>query len=748
MTALVLFVQMASGARKDKIQRENLPGDMDVCISKKREELKRMKSIKEWTAKYFGLSKLLFPADQFAQLYKAKKERGFRVSEKNDRTIIEIDDKQHFFYFILSLKQVKDYLFSLEPRQNEGIKVKILRAFFKNPRKDFVPALLSTEETYRNGALHLELEKGVSIPQEIVIAAMLYYLHPKEGDTILEIGTGSFRQTALLANLAGRNGKVVSMDIHEDWLEKARNKSAELGAANTEFVHGDGIAGYPDSGPFDGIIYGGAARTQDFLFIKATLSKQLKTGGRLIIPVGAERMQEVEVYRKDEAGNLIQEKIFFYASFFMLRLSALYTQTKNLTAHLDAREEKIRKAACFVKEKISYGFTDWDVSADEVLDKRTGMCAGKSLLLFKMFQILGIDARYKVLQAVTNKKFWEVMFQQSPQLEQSIKGLIPFTYEHTLIEYSLDEGKTWVPLDVTFDTVLEEAFKKIGLDNLTGEIVNERLIFNKEKEIRDWLKTRQKERNIHDDREAILKMLNNALRQLRGAKTSSPVVQRKSLSRSERAMEGELKTVKVNESASPLKIRVKKRHRRRSRYSGWSIRTMAATWRYRVPISYNDQDGFWVIGDGVRERKDGAEEKVHYEASLDPSLWFWRGVRVKKVSVERYSDSGFPGGKITENWPGGSVNYFKGIISLTGLEHEMPYDTQSRDTEMTLPFGKIRYFNPGHTYPFDTLPIDTGTLKVKEQSIRVNKGKVEIRDQTCPNYDIVSDGNTISRFDF
>jgi protein-L-isoaspartate(D-aspartate) O-methyltransferase len=113
------------------------------------------------------------------------------------------------------------------------------------------------------------------------------------GETVLEVGTGSGYQAAVLARIAA---KVYTIEIVEPLAQAARERLERLGYRNVEVRAGDGYAGWPEAAPFDGIMVTAAAPR-----IPAPLKAQLRDGGRLVIPVGDEYQEIVVVTRRGQA---------------------------------------------------------------------------------------------------------------------------------------------------------------------------------------------------------------------------------------------------------------------------------------------------------------------------------------------------------------------------------------------------------------------------------------------------------------
>lgn len=164
---------------------------------------------------------------------------------------------------------------------------RLLDAMAGIPRHEFV------EEPYREQAYEdhpLPIAAGQTISQPYMVALMLDLLQLDPSSKVLEIGTGSGYQTALLAQLAAH---VYSVERHLVLARQATDTLARLGLVNVTLVEGDGSHGLPEYAPFDGIVVSAAAAQ-----IPPALFEQLREGGRLIIPVGPPEAQELQLVRK------------------------------------------------------------------------------------------------------------------------------------------------------------------------------------------------------------------------------------------------------------------------------------------------------------------------------------------------------------------------------------------------------------------------------------------------------------------
>ena len=174
---------------------------------------------------------------------------------------------------------------------------KVLKAFQKVERHKFVlPEYLSRAyEDYP-----LPIDEGQTISQPYIVAFMTEALDLKPSDKVLEIGTGSGYQAAILAEICD---SVFTIEIFENLGEKAKNLFDELGYKNIFCKIGDGYKGWPEHASFDAIIV-----TCSPTKIPQPLQDQLAEGGRMIIPVGDSPDQSLVLLRKKN-GKIKQEKI-------------------------------------------------------------------------------------------------------------------------------------------------------------------------------------------------------------------------------------------------------------------------------------------------------------------------------------------------------------------------------------------------------------------------------------------------------
>jgi protein-L-isoaspartate(D-aspartate) O-methyltransferase len=164
---------------------------------------------------------------------------------------------------------------------------RVLEAMATTPREEFVPGV-PTSLAYDDRAL--PIDAGQTISQPYMVARMTELLRVEPGDRVLEIGTGSGYQAAVLARLGA---KVTTIERLPDLAEGARAKLRELGIEDVDVRLGDGSVGEPEGAPWDGIVVTAAAPA-----IPDPLREQLAVGARLVIPVGPRYQQDLVVVER------------------------------------------------------------------------------------------------------------------------------------------------------------------------------------------------------------------------------------------------------------------------------------------------------------------------------------------------------------------------------------------------------------------------------------------------------------------
>jgi protein-L-isoaspartate(D-aspartate) O-methyltransferase len=176
-----------------------------------------------------------------------------------------------------------------EQLRSRGIRdSRVLAAMGKVPREKFI-ASGDLRDAY--GDHPLPIGAGQTVSQPYIVAAMVEALELQPADRVLEVGTGTGYEAAILGELAA---EVWTIERHEELANKAREILARLGYANVHVVHGDGSLGLSERAPFHAILVAAAAPR-----IPDSLVAQLEDGGSLVVPVGDRYEQQVHVVRKE-----------------------------------------------------------------------------------------------------------------------------------------------------------------------------------------------------------------------------------------------------------------------------------------------------------------------------------------------------------------------------------------------------------------------------------------------------------------
>ena len=192
----------------------------------------------------------------------------------------------------------------IEELKSDGLlkNKKILKSFEKVPRESFV------QKEYKKFAYlnqPLPIPEGQFISQPFTVIAMTGALDIQEGHKILEVGSGSGYQAAILSELVGENGKVFTIEVLETLKNLAEKNLSRY--KNVKVILGDGSKGYSKEAPYDRIIV--AASAQE---MPRNLIKQLKDKGKMVIPVGS------EMYVMEKRGQKLETKMIGYYSFVPL----------------------------------------------------------------------------------------------------------------------------------------------------------------------------------------------------------------------------------------------------------------------------------------------------------------------------------------------------------------------------------------------------------------------------------------------
>ncbi len=204
-----------------------------------------------------------------------------------------VNAEEENFYVAARQRMIQEQLVA------RGIKdKKVLEVMSWVERHKFVPEAL---KRYAYEDTPLPIDKGQTISQPYIVALMTELLELKGDEKILEVGTGSGYQAAILAELAK---EVYTIEIIDSLGKGAEERLKGLGYTNIKVKIGDGYYGWEEYAPFDAIIVTAAAE-----YIPQPLIEQLKVGGRLVIPVGDERMQKLLLVQKQPGDKLKEYEI-------------------------------------------------------------------------------------------------------------------------------------------------------------------------------------------------------------------------------------------------------------------------------------------------------------------------------------------------------------------------------------------------------------------------------------------------------
>lgn len=183
---------------------------------------------------------------------------------------------------------------------------RVLQAFSRIPRHRFVPR---EDWAYAYDDCPLPIGLGQTISQPYIVALMTDLLLLNGDETVLEVGTGSGYQAAILSLLARQ---VHTVERHPELAERARKVLEELGLHNVTVHCGDGSLGWPEAAPYQGIIVTAAAPD-----VPLPLLEQLADGGRLVLPVGSPGFQELQAWQRE--GDVWNYRSILSVAFVLLR---------------------------------------------------------------------------------------------------------------------------------------------------------------------------------------------------------------------------------------------------------------------------------------------------------------------------------------------------------------------------------------------------------------------------------------------
>jgi protein-L-isoaspartate(D-aspartate) O-methyltransferase len=195
---------------------------------------------------------------------------------------------------------------------DQGIRdPRVLAAFGRVPRHFFVPDEARSEA---EADRPLDIGHGQTISQPYIVAAMTEALHLEGRERVLEVGTGSGYQTAILCEMLPLDSLVRTVEIVPELSWRAQRILQELGYDNVEYRVGDGAKGWPEAAPFDAILVAAAPHT-----VPEALLGQLAPGGRLVIPVGPDPdHQELQLWHKSPATGALLGEVLMQVRFVPL----------------------------------------------------------------------------------------------------------------------------------------------------------------------------------------------------------------------------------------------------------------------------------------------------------------------------------------------------------------------------------------------------------------------------------------------
>ena len=195
-----------------------------------------------------------------------------------------------------SLQAAKERMLRDHLRRRGICDMRVLGAMARIPREEFLSPEMRSQ-AYADAAIAIQC--GQTISQPYIVALMSQALQCSGQERVLEIGTGSGYQTAILAELAR---EVISIERHAPLLEEARVRLTTLGYRNTTLIHGDGSLGWPKRAPYDRILVAAASAQ-----CPPALFEQLADPGVLVIPVGGASHQMLQAIHKTGGQSRVLE---------------------------------------------------------------------------------------------------------------------------------------------------------------------------------------------------------------------------------------------------------------------------------------------------------------------------------------------------------------------------------------------------------------------------------------------------------
>jgi protein-L-isoaspartate(D-aspartate) O-methyltransferase len=365
-------------------------------------------------------------------------------------------------YLPLREQMVHEYI------ESEGVtNPRVLDSMRSVPRHEFVRPELK-RNAYFDQALDIGYKQTISPP--FIVAYMTEILDPQPGDVVLEIGTGSGYQAAVLSSLVK---DVYTIEIVEPLGRRAASLLRKLGYENVHCKVGDGYQGWPEHAPFDKIIV--TCSPED---VPRPLIQQLKEGGRMIIPLG-ERYQQVFYLFEKKDGMLQQTKL----------LPTLFVP---MTGKMEELREKKPDPA---HPQLVNGDFETDANGDGLADgwhyqRRSELvndaASGSTAICFSndepgrmahMLQALAIDGQQ--VSKVVLSGYYKTSMIHEGRSPEDLPGVRIYFYDDRRLPVSrvsigpwVDETRQWTPFSATIEVppMAKEAIIQAGLSNATGKL--------------------------------------------------------------------------------------------------------------------------------------------------------------------------------------------------------------------------------------------------------------------------------------
>jgi len=212
---------------------------------------------------------------------------------------VKADDSDYAIERAAMVDEVRLYKTFARDTEQEKFDEEVMRSLATVERHEFVPR---REKPFAYENRPLRIGHGQTISQPYIVALMTDLIEPDIDDVVLEIGTGSGYQAAILAKLVKH---VYSIEIIEALADEARSRLARLGYENVTTKLGDGYYGWKEHAPFDAIVVTAASS-----HVPPPLIEQLKAGGRMVIPVGGQFMtQQLLLLEKTANGKIVTRQL-------------------------------------------------------------------------------------------------------------------------------------------------------------------------------------------------------------------------------------------------------------------------------------------------------------------------------------------------------------------------------------------------------------------------------------------------------